>query len=60
MLPETLQTVGVALVKLTASPELAVATRVSGVPTVCVAMLGKVIVCGAKTVNVCDAGLAAA
>jgi hypothetical protein len=60
VLPETLQTEGVVLVKLTASPELAVATRVSGVPTVCVAMVGKVMVCGAKTVNVFDTGLAAA
>jgi hypothetical protein len=44
VLPETLQIAGVVLVKLTASPELAVAIRVSGVPTVCVAMVGKVMV----------------
>ena len=34
--------------KLTVNPELAVATSVSGVPTVCVPGLLKVIVCGVR------------
>ena len=36
-------------VKLTASPELAVAESVSGVPTVCVPGLGKLMVCDTGT-----------
>jgi len=35
MSSETVQTEGVLLVKVTGSPELAVAERVSGVPTTC-------------------------
>jgi hypothetical protein len=38
--------------KLTVKPELAVALRVSGVPTVCAPGLAKVIVCVCKTLNV--------
>ena len=45
--PETAQTVGVDAVKLTASPEEAVAVSVSLVPTVCAGMVAKVMVCAA-------------
>jgi len=49
MSPETVQTDGVPEVKVTASPELAVAIRVSGVPTTWEAGVAKVIVCGLTT-----------
>ena len=42
---ETVQMLVVVEVKLTARPELAVAASVSGVPTVCVPGLAKVMVC---------------
>ena len=45
--PETEQTAGVDAVKLTASPEEAVAVRVSLVPTVCAGMTAKVMPCTA-------------
>ena len=61
VVPDTPQTVAVVDVKATAKPELAVADRVRGVPTVCVAMALKAIVCGsAFTVKLCAAGVAAA
>ncbi len=47
-------------VKLTGKLELAVAPRTSGVPTVCVPGLTKVIVCVCKTLNVCVTDGAAA
>ena len=50
MFPVTVQTEGVALLKLTTSPEVAVAERVSGVPTVWVAMLPKLMDCGSNAV----------
>jgi hypothetical protein len=49
-------------VKDTAKPELAVAERVSGVPTVCVPGLAKVMVCAtgaALTVKLSETGVAA-
>jgi hypothetical protein len=42
--PDTPQTVGVVDAKATANPELDVAARVSGDPTVCAAMAPKVMV----------------
>ena len=45
LLPVTEQTLPVEEAKLTIRPELAFADRVSGVPTVCVPGLAKVIVC---------------
>lgn len=44
--PDTVQTLDVAEVNVTARPELAVALRVSGVPTTCAPGLLKVMVCG--------------
>jgi hypothetical protein len=55
--PETEQTVGVDVVKLTANPEEAVAASVSFVPTVCAGMVAKVMVCTAwlmASVNTVD------
>ena len=43
--PETVQTLAVVAVKLTARPELAVAKSVSGAPTVCGPGVAKVMVC---------------
>ena len=48
VVPLTVHTLVVCEAKLTARPELAVAESVSGVPTVCVPGLLKVIVCGVK------------
>ena len=48
VVPETVQTLVVADVKATARPELAVAESVSGVPTVCVPGLAKVMVCAVR------------
>ena len=45
VVPETVHMLVVVEVKLTARPELAVAESVSGVPTVCDAIVGKVMVC---------------
>jgi hypothetical protein len=45
--PETEQTAGVDALKLTASPEEAVAVSVSFVPTVCAGMAAKVMACTA-------------
>jgi hypothetical protein len=60
VVPDTPQTVAVVDVKATANPELAVAARVSGVPTVCVAMAAKVMLCGFPfTVKLCETGVAA-
>ena len=47
-MPLTVQTLVVVEAKDTVKPELAVATSVSGVPTVCVAMVGKLIVCAVR------------
>jgi hypothetical protein len=62
--PLTVQTVCVVDAKLTASPELAVAVSVSGVPTVCAAGCAKVIVCAvsgaAFTAMLLETGVAAA
>ncbi len=52
VVPETVQTEAVEDVKVTASPEVAVAVRVSGVPTFCAAMVGKVMVCVPGTTRV--------
>ena len=64
VVPLTVQMLVVCEAKLTVNPELAVATSVSGVPTVCVPGLLKVIVCGSKliafTVKLRDTGVAAA
>ena len=48
----TVQTLVVCEVKLTGNPELAVATSVSGVPTVCDPGLAKVIDCEVRTATV--------
>ena len=45
VVPETVQTLGVAEVQETVRPELAVAESVSGAPTVCVPGLLKVMAC---------------
>ncbi len=45
VVPETVQTLGVAEVKEAVRPELAVAESVSGAPAVCVPGLSKVMVC---------------
>jgi len=61
--PLTVQTLVVVEAKLTVRPEVDVAERVSGVPTVCVAGVLKVMVCdssAAFTVKLCDTGVAAA
>ena len=61
VVPETEQSIGVVDVKLTTKPELAVAESVSGVPTVCVAIAPKVMVCEAAfTVKLRETGVAAA
>ncbi len=52
VVPETVQTPVVLEAKVTGSEEVAVALRVSGVPTVCAAMVGKVIVCVPCTTSV--------
>src|ERR1035441_9288146 len=57
----TVQMVGVVEAKLTARLELAVAESVSGVPTVWVTIVGKLIVCpSASTVKLCGTIVAAA
>ncbi len=43
--PFTVQTLVVSDLNMTVKPELAEALRLSGVPTVCVGMLGKEMVC---------------
>ena len=48
VVPETVQMLVVVDAKPTARPELAVAESVSGVPTVCVGIAGKVMVCAAR------------
>jgi len=48
VVPLTVQVLVVCEAKLTVKPELAVATSVSGVPTVCVPGLLNVIVCGVR------------
>ena len=54
VVPETVHMLVVVEVKLTARPELAVAESVSGVPTVCAAIVGKVMVCASSfTVKLC-------
>ena len=61
VVPETVQTESVVDAKLTASVELAEATSVSGVPTVCVPGLAKVMVCASPLVEkLCETGVAAA
>jgi len=52
VVPLTVQTVAVVEAKLTVSPEVDVAERVSGVPTVCVAGVANVIACARSTVTV--------
>ena len=52
--PETVQMLLVVEVKVTAKPDVAVAESVSGVPTVCIPGLLKVIVCDPRfTVKLC-------
>jgi hypothetical protein len=62
--PLTVQTLAVCDAKLTARPELAVAARARGVPTVCVPGVLNVIVCGcnaaALTVKLREIDVAAA
>jgi hypothetical protein len=61
VVPETEQLTGVVDAKLTAKPELAEAESVSGVPTVWVAIVPKVMVCEvAFTVKLRETGVAAA
>src|ERR1035437_1912891 len=64
VVPLTVQTLVVVEAKVTARQELAVAASVSGVPTVCVPGLAKVMVCvvfaAAFTVKLCEIGVAAA
>ncbi len=60
MPPETVHTLVVEEVKVTGRPELAVALKLSGVPTVWEAIALKVMVCGLTTANDCDTGAAAA
>jgi hypothetical protein len=52
--PETVQTFVVVEVKLTAKPEVAVAESVNGVPTVCVGIAPKVMVCVASVTVTAD------
>ncbi len=62
VLPETVQTLLVEEAYVTARPELAVALKVSGVPTVCAAIVPNVMVCDLMlefTVKLCDTGVAA-
>jgi len=57
---DTVQTPVVDDVYVTGKPELAVAVRVKGVPTVWVAIALKVIVCDCpSTVKLCETGVAA-
>ena len=52
--PETVQVLVVVEAKVTDRPEVAVAASVSGAPTVCAAIVGKVIVCASPfTVKLC-------
>ena len=51
VLPDTEQTVLGEAAKLTASPELAVALSARGVPTVCVGMAAKLMVCAVGVVT---------
>ena len=61
VVPETVQTDAVVEAKLTAKPELAVATIARGVPTVCVLGALKVMVCAPMvTAKLCNTGAAAA
>jgi hypothetical protein len=61
VVPETVQTDEVIEAKLTVKPEVDEADSVSGVPTVCVPGLLKVMVCAAAfTVKLCSTGVAAA
>jgi hypothetical protein len=61
VVPEIVQMPVVVEVKLTAKPDVAVAESVSGVPTVCVAIAGKLIVCGLPlTWTLCGTIVAAA
>jgi hypothetical protein len=54
MVPETVQILVVVEVKLTVRPDVAVAESDSGVPTVCVPGLAKVMVCEpVLTVKLC-------
>jgi hypothetical protein len=60
---ETVQTLGVVEVKVTARPEVAVALSVSGVPTIWTGMAPKVMVCAlgaGLTVMFCGTVVAAA
>jgi len=58
--PETVQTDEVSEAKLTASPELAVAVRLTGVPTVCAGIpLNVMVWLALPTWIVCDTGVAA-
>lgn len=61
VLPETAQTPLVDDVYATLKPELAIAFKVNGVPTVCAAIELKVIVCDPPfTVKLCETGIAGA
>ena len=61
VVPETVHTLVVVDVKLIARPEVAVADSVRGVPTVCAAIVGKLIVCALPfTAKLCGTMVAAA
>ena len=61
VVPLTVHTLVVCEAKLTVNPELAVATSVSGVPTICVPGLLNVMVWDLPvTVKLCETGVAAA
>ncbi len=62
VVPDTVQTAVLLEAKLTASPEVAVAFKLSGVPTCCALIVPKVMVCAlgaAFTVKLCVTGVAA-
>jgi hypothetical protein len=64
VVPLTVQMLGVCGMNVTVKPEVAVATNVSGVPTVCAPGFANAIVCdfnaAAFTVKLCETGVAAA
>jgi hypothetical protein len=61
VVPDTVHTAVVAETKVTVKPELAVAERVSGVPTLCAAIEPKLIVCVAfPTAKLCALPVTAA
>ena len=60
VVPDTVQIEIVWEAKLTAKPEVAVAERVSGFPTVWAAIAPKVMVCAWLTLKLWETGMAAA